>query len=357
MPASELAMMVAPTSSSNHTPSPMNGGQSVTILREYAGSFGPHSIPPQHIFHNCDGGQVAELFGTQEPGDILIIVWGLEHRHLTYTTEVKIEATLRAYFANHRISIEIAPPTLPASHRAKGPVPPNAQKFIDDHTGTPFTFYIRGLTVERKAEILQENFLPTSLDSYLVLDASDFVTDFVFTIDGLNAQPDEQGQKIVEKLIKDKLYTSHEVWSFLHSHHDAIGPNYPVDKIPSLVILSLEARGIWIEGRRGEPGRQGWNIWIAHPTKVPRFHLDWLAALKSAFPIRSGNGFGGVARILDVPFFCKGCKGESHPTTQCPLKEQLGNLLKRPRNDDAARGRTKTRGSRGGRSGRYNGRA
>ncbi|KAK0473335.1 hypothetical protein IW261DRAFT_1569749 [Armillaria novae-zelandiae] len=353
----DIAMMFAPTTTSSQTTSTAFRDESQVIIHtEFNGLLPPHSIAPQHVFHNYDSKQIANLFSSRKPGDILVIVWGLEYRNLTYATEARIGAAIRAFFPNKALNLQIAPPSPPPSYNMKGPLPPTTQRFIVDHTGTPFTFYVCGLEPKMKAEILQEGFLPTSLDSYQILDANDFVTDFVFTIDGLNAPPDEMGQRLVEKMAKDQLYVTNAVWAFLSNHHDAIDPSIPAADVPSLIILSLEARGIWIEGRRGEPGRQAWNIWIAHPTKVPAFHLQWLAALKSAFPIRSASGFGGVARVIDVPFFCKGCKGESHPTSQCPLKEKLGDLLQRPRDAAAQRGKPKSRGGRGGKQGTYNGR-
>ncbi|KAK0467572.1 hypothetical protein IW261DRAFT_1426506 [Armillaria novae-zelandiae] len=355
-PPSELALMVAPTAFAHHMVQPARNRFSVSIYQEQAGMHEPHSIPPQHIFHNCEWTQVTDLFSSQKDGDILIVIWGMEYRNLAYSTEVKIEATLKEYFKNDALNIQITPPVPPPAYQMKGPPPSNHQPFIQDHMGTPFTFYVRGLEPDEKAQILKETFIPTSQDSYLILDATDFVTDFIFTIDGINADPDQTGQSTVEKLLKDRLYTSQKVWSFLANHHDAINLTIPADEIPALVILWLEARGIWIEGRQGEPGRQAWNIWIAHPTKVPSYHLDWLAALRSVFPISNGTGFGGTARIIRIPFFCKGCKGESHPTAQCPLKEQLRAILKRPQDKNAQRGKPKTRGGRGGYLGKANGR-
>ncbi|KAK0495051.1 hypothetical protein EDD18DRAFT_1106891 [Armillaria luteobubalina] len=328
-PAQDLAMMFAPTTMSNQsTPPASRNESSVTILTDVHGPFGPHSIPPQHVFHNYNSSQVAALFSTRQPGDILAMVWGLEYWNLTYATEARLGAALRAFFPNQELHLQITPPCPPPSYHAKGPLPPMAQKFITNHTGTPFTFYIQGLGPKMKAKILHEGFIPTNLDSYQILDTDDFVMDFVFTIDGLNAPHDKNGQKMVEKLLKDQLYVSAAVWSFLLNHHDTIDPSFPTNDIPSLVILLLEARGIWVEGRKGEPGRQAWNIWIVHPMEVPSFHLQWLSALKSAFPIRSGSGFRGMARVIDIPFFCKGCKGESRPTSLCPLKECLGDVLK-----------------------------
>ncbi|KAK0474374.1 hypothetical protein IW261DRAFT_1649974 [Armillaria novae-zelandiae] len=298
----DIAMMFAPTMMSSQTTSTMFRDKSQVIIHtEFNGLLPPHSIAPQHVFHNYDSKQIANLFSLRKPGDILIIVWGLEYC-------------------------------------------------------TPFTFYVHGLEPKMKAEILQEGFLPTSLDLYQILDANNFVTDFVFTIDGLNVPPDEMGHRLVEKMAKDQLYMMNAVWAFLSNHHDAIDPSIPAADVLLLIILSLEARGIWIEGWRGEPGWQAWNIWITHPTKVPAFNLQWLAALKSAFPIQSASGFRGVARVIDVPFFCKGCKGESHPTSQCPLKEQLGDLLQQPRDAATQRGKPKSRGGHGGKQGTYNGR-
>ncbi|KAK0472701.1 hypothetical protein IW261DRAFT_1424055 [Armillaria novae-zelandiae] len=320
---SELAQMVAPMAFATRTAQTARDGYSIIVYREQAGTYGPHTIPPQHIFHNYEWTQVTNLFSSQEEGNILIIVWGMEYKNLTYSTEAKIEATLKEFFENDKLNIQIAPPTPPPTYHLKGPIPPSHQPFIHDHTRTPFTFYVWGLEPEEKAWILKEIFLPMNHDSYLILDARDFVTNFVFTIDGINATPDELGQSTVEKLIKDKLYPSQKVWTFLTNHHDAIDTAIPADEIPVLVILSLKARSLWIEGRRGEPGRLAWNIWIAHPTKIPIYHLDWLAALRSVFPIMNG---------------------ESHPTAQCLLKEQLGSTLKRPRDENALRGKPKPRG-------------
>ncbi|KAK0222654.1 hypothetical protein EDD85DRAFT_796184 [Armillaria nabsnona] len=192
--APDLAEMFALMMSSSHIAThTTRGDQHVTIHREFTGTFGPHSIPPQHVFHNYDCIQVQTLFSTRQPGNILIIVWGLEHRNLTYATEARIEVTLKAFFLNKTLTLQIAPPCPPPSHCIKGPLPPNAQSFIVNHTGTPFTFYVCGLTAKMKAEIICKNFLPTSLDLYQILDADDFVTDFVFTIDDLSAPPDDQG--------------------------------------------------------------------------------------------------------------------------------------------------------------------
>ncbi|PBK88960.1 hypothetical protein ARMGADRAFT_1084067 [Armillaria gallica] len=244
----DLAMMFMPTMSSNLAVMPTRGNHSMTIHREFTGTFGPHSILLQHIFHNCDSAQVNSLFSTQEPGNILIVVWGMKYQNLTYVMETRIKVTIWALLPNGKFMLKIAPPCTLLSHRVKGPLLPNAQKFIVDHTGTLFTFYVCGLIPDLKAEILREVFILTNLDSYQILNASNFVTDFVFMIDRVSALPDDQGQKIVEKLIKDKLYQSATVWSFLQTHHDTIPLSFPIAEIPLLVILSLEARGIWIEG-------------------------------------------------------------------------------------------------------------
>ncbi|KAK0429539.1 hypothetical protein EV421DRAFT_1914487 [Armillaria borealis] len=75
--APDLAEMFAPTTSSSHTATPTTrGDQPITIHREFTGTFGPHSIPPQHVFHNYDSTQVRTLFSTRQPGDILIIDQG-----------------------------------------------------------------------------------------------------------------------------------------------------------------------------------------------------------------------------------------------------------------------------------------
>ncbi|KAK0209795.1 hypothetical protein IW262DRAFT_1302063 [Armillaria fumosa] len=166
---------------------------------------------------------------TTKSRDILIIVWGMECKNLVYSTE-------------------IAPPIPPLTYHMKGQVPFDYQPFIQDHTGTPFTFYVRGLEEEEKALILKEVFIPTNHDLYIVLDAKDFVTNFVFTINDINTAPNTIGQSMVEKLIKDKFYVLQKVWSFLMKHHNAIDPTIPADEVPSLVILSLEVRGIWVEG-------------------------------------------------------------------------------------------------------------
>ncbi|KAK0496495.1 hypothetical protein EDD18DRAFT_1105609 [Armillaria luteobubalina] len=311
LPAQDLAMMFVPTTMSNQSTPPASRNESlVTILTDVHGPFGPHSILPQHVFHNYDSSQVAALFSTRQPGNILAVVWGLEYRNLTYATEARLGAVLRAFFPNQELHLQIVPPCPPPSYHVKGLLPPMVQKH------------------KMKAKILHKGFIPTNLNSYQILDTDDFITDFIFMIDGLNAPHNENGQKMVEKLIKDQLYVSAAIWSFLSNHHDAIDPSFLTNDIPLLIILSLEARGIWVEGRKGELGRQVWNIWIVHPMKVPSFHLQWLSALKSAFPIRSGSGFRGIARVIDIPFFCKGCKGESHPTSLCPLKECLGDVLK-----------------------------
>ncbi len=154
---------------------------------------------------------------------------------------------------------------------------------------------------------------------------------------------------MVEKIIKDKIYTSNKVWDFLHTPHNAISPELALsDELPGLVITLLEVKSIWIEGRGGEPSRQAWNLWISHPMKIPHFHLNWIAVLKSAFLIVNINGYGGKAHAIRVSFFCKGCKGGSHPTSQCPLKEQLGNLLKKLRDKGHQNFRGRNRGGCGG---------
>ncbi|KAK0471745.1 hypothetical protein IW261DRAFT_1571612 [Armillaria novae-zelandiae] len=178
---SELAQMVAPMAFATHTAQMARDGYSVIIYREQAGTYRPHTIPPQHIFHNYEWIQVTNLFSLQEEGDILTIVWGMEYKNLMYSTEAKIEATLKEFFKNDKLDIQIALPTPPPTYHLKGPIPPSHQPFIHDHTGTPFTFYVQGLEPEEKAWILKEIFLPTNHDSYLILDAGDFV----FTIDGV----------------------------------------------------------------------------------------------------------------------------------------------------------------------------
>ncbi|KAK0477679.1 hypothetical protein IW261DRAFT_1566064 [Armillaria novae-zelandiae] len=223
---SKLAQMVAPMAFATCTAQTARDRYFIIIYREQAGTYGPHTIPPQHIFHNYEWTQVTNLFSSQEEGNILIIVWGMEYKNLTYSTEAKIEATLKEFFKNDKLDIQIAPLTPPPADEPQG----------------------SGLEPEEKAWILKEIFLPTNHDSYLILDARDFVTDFVFTIDGINATPDELGQSTVEKLIKDKLYSSQKVWTFLTNHHDTINTAIPADEILVLVILSLEARSLWIEG-------------------------------------------------------------------------------------------------------------
>ncbi|KAK0477656.1 hypothetical protein IW261DRAFT_1565968 [Armillaria novae-zelandiae] len=351
-----LAMMVAPVPSAIQTPQQQQGLQTVTIYREHVGMTEPHTISPQHVFHNYCWEQINDLLSSPDPNDILIVVWGLEFRNLTSTTEQRIENALKAYFETEDLGLQIALPSPPPSYYTKERTAHNAQPFTADHTGTPLPFYVCGLSKEQRAEVLDAEMITTNMDSYIVLDPTDFITDFVFTIDGLNAPSDIQGQRLVEKILKDKLYTTPKVWTFLQSHHDAIDASIPPEDIPFLVILSLEARSLWIEGRNGEPGRQAWNIWMAHPTKIPACHNEWISMLKTAFPIRSGTGFGGTARVIRVPFFCKGCKGGSHPTGQCPMKEKLGDILRRPNEGGASRGRNGGRGGRGGRSGDRGGR-
>ncbi len=56
--------------------------------------------------------------------------------------------------------------------------------------------------------------------------------------------PTEQGQKLVEKLLKDKLYTMNEVGSFLRIHQDTIDLEIPDNQVPSKVILSLVTQSI-----------------------------------------------------------------------------------------------------------------
>ncbi|KAK0473527.1 hypothetical protein EDD18DRAFT_1117352 [Armillaria luteobubalina] len=310
-PSSDLALMFAPTSSLNITPAAANKDDgSISIYKEFTGSFEPHSIPPQHVFHNYDLEQINMLFRTQVPGNILIIMWGLEYKDLTYMTEARIEATIKTFFQRENLMLQIAPPSPPPSYKAKGPTLPKAQKFVEDHTGTPFTFYVHKLSPKMKDTLLHEGFLPTTLNSYQVLDASDFITDFIFTIDG------------IKKIIKDKLYQSLAIRSFLQVHHNAIDPSVPINEIPSLVILSLEAWAIWIEGSKDEKENQAG---------------------------RPGtSGLHTQPRTIDILFFCKGCKGESHPTMQCPLKVQLGLILKKPYRDGAPRGCSKGKGSWGG---------
>ncbi|KAK0452736.1 uncharacterized protein EV420DRAFT_1645587 [Desarmillaria tabescens] len=253
---------------------------------------------------------------------------GPQYRNLRSAHEARLDATLRTYFAGDaKVEYKIASPFPPPCYFTNGIAGPKEQPFIKDHTGTPFMFYLHGLSGKQRTRLLSDMVIPTNFETYMILDPTDFISDFAFTIDGLNAPPTEQGQKMVEKLLKDKLYMTDKVWTFLSSHHDAIPPSVHDDKVLAMVILSLIARSIWIEGRCGEPGCQGWNIWIPHPSKIPCHHVEWLNMLKSAFPIRTGSGFGGTARLIKVPFFCKGCKGTSHPTMQCPIKEQLGDLL------------------------------
>lgn len=83
--------------------------------------------------------------------------------------------------------------------------------------------------------------IPTNIETYLIVNLSDFILDFAFTINGLNASPTEQGQKLVENLLKDKLYTADKVWSFLGNHCDAINSEIPSKQVPFKVILSLIA--------------------------------------------------------------------------------------------------------------------
>ncbi|KAK0489654.1 hypothetical protein EDD18DRAFT_1110008 [Armillaria luteobubalina] len=240
-PSSDLALMFTPTSSLNIITATAKDDGSVSIYKEFMGSFEPHSIPPQHIFHNYDLEQINTLFRSQAPGDILIIMWGLEYKDLTYTTEARIKATIKTFFQMENLTLHITLPSPPLLYKAKGPTLLKVQKFMEDHTGTPFMFYVQGLSLKMKDTLIHEGFLPTTLSSYQVLDASDFVTDFAFTIDGVSAPPNEQGQQLVEKIVKDKLYQSPAVQAFLQAHHDAIDPLIPINKIPSLIILSLEA--------------------------------------------------------------------------------------------------------------------
>ncbi|KAK0211413.1 hypothetical protein IW262DRAFT_1301741 [Armillaria fumosa] len=110
---------------------------------------------------------------------------------------------------------------------------------------------------------------------------------------------------MVEKLFKDNVYKTKAVWNFLHAHHDAINPLIFPAKIPAMIIMSMTAWIIWIEDREESPGRQAWNIWIAHSTWILHFHLEWIAALESAFPIRTNDEENGEAHVLRVPFFGK----------------------------------------------------
>ncbi|KAK0433682.1 hypothetical protein EV421DRAFT_1376188 [Armillaria borealis] len=350
--SSNFAQMFAPTTSAGHSLPERQYSPPITILGEHAGSYGPHTIAPHHVFLNYCPDQIDTLYSAQQPGDILIIIWGKEYRHLTMASEYKLEAMLKTYFQGEQVDFKIAVPH-PREEQPLGGYQNRANK---DHTGAPFPFYIRGLTPEQKARILDDAFIPTNFDSYIIMDPSDFITDFAFTVDGVDAPPTIQGQRLVEKLVKDKIYASNRVWTFLRTHHDAVGPAIPHERIPAMVITSMEARGIWIEGRGGEPGRQAWNMWIAHPTKIPAFHLDWIAALKSALPTKSGVGVDGEVHAIRVPFFCKGCKGGSHPTSQCPLKAQLGEVLKKPQEEGIRKQRNGNRGGRGGRTGTYGGR-
>ncbi|KAK0463358.1 hypothetical protein IW261DRAFT_1427711 [Armillaria novae-zelandiae] len=237
-PALNLAMMVAPAPSTNPAP------QSITIYCDQVGMNEPHTISPQHVFHNYCWEQINELQSSLDPNDILIIVWGLEFWNLTLTMEQQIENTLKAYFKIDNLGLQIAAPCLLTC----SPSPLTT-------TGTPLPFYIHGLS-EEQADILDVAMILTSLDSYIVLDPSNFIMDFVFTINGLNALSDIQGQHLVEKVLKDKLYTTPKVWSFLQSHHDAIDPSIPPEDVPFLVILSLEARSLWIKGQNSELGHQ-----------------------------------------------------------------------------------------------------
>lgn len=66
---------------------------------------------------------------------------------------------------------------------------PKEQPFLKDHMGTPFTFYIWGLSKGQKAKLLNAMVIPTNFKTYLILDPVDFILDFAFTIDGLNAPP------------------------------------------------------------------------------------------------------------------------------------------------------------------------
>lgn len=234
------------------------------------------------------------MYSTQQPGDVLIIIWGKEYRHLTMASELRLEATLKMYFREEQVDFKIAVPH-PREELPSGGYQNRASK---DHTGVPFPFYVRGLTPKQKERLLEDAFIPTNFDSYIVLDPSDFITDFAFTVDGINAPPTLQGQCFIEKLVKDKIYASNKVWTFLRTHHDAIPSSFPPEEIPAIVIMSMEARGIWIEGRGGEPGRQAWNMWIPHPMKILCFHIDWIAALKSALPTKNSEGVDGEAHPI-----------------------------------------------------------
>ncbi|KAK0497127.1 hypothetical protein EDD18DRAFT_1351949 [Armillaria luteobubalina] len=171
----------------------------------------PYTISLQHVFHNDCWDQINDILSASDPNDILIIVWGLEFRNLTSATEMRIEAAIKAYFKNDGLTLQVAPPSPPQSFYVKERLAPNAQPYIADHTGTPVTFYVRGLFPGQCAELLDAAMIPTSLDSYLVLDPTDFITDFVFTIDGISAPVDEQGQRLVEKFLKDKMHETPKI--------------------------------------------------------------------------------------------------------------------------------------------------
>ncbi|KAK0489850.1 hypothetical protein EDD18DRAFT_1359167 [Armillaria luteobubalina] len=148
------------------------------------------------------------------------------------------------------------------------------------------------------------------MDSYIILDSSDFIMDFTFTVNGVDAPTSEQGQHFVAKLVKDRLYASNNVYNFLHAHHDTIDPSYTPQEIPGLVVMALQTWSIWIEGQNGGP------------------------VLTAALPLKNGdNNANEEVHAIQVPFFCKGCKGTSHPTTQCPLKVQLEDILKKPQEE------------------------
>ncbi|KAK0209767.1 hypothetical protein IW262DRAFT_1302044 [Armillaria fumosa] len=169
------------------------------------------------------------------------------------------------------------------------------------HFGTPFIIYIRGLTPDQKA-------------------------------------------RVVEKLLKDVLYASASIRTFLMSNYDAIPNDVSNDRVLARVILSLIACAYWIEGRNGGLGCQAWNIWIAHPTRVVVRHQNWIKELFKVFPIYSADGFSGTTKPLTYPFFCQGCKGGNHATVQCSYQKilELGAPLRADMPEDKDEGMPST---------------
>ena len=192
----------------------------------------------------------------------------------------------------------------------------NRSEYTEHRPVTPY--YIGGITRLQRRQLFFWDCWATPKTAFFILPKSDFVTDYIMTLENTFLDDDDASIAKVTSALMTTIMAdeSHSFENFVEEHHDAAHSHFTTEDILDTIVGKMEVVPFQIIEKGATITL--FNVYAPSPTIDADAHAEWIALFRDRT-----YEFYGTANAK-YPYTCGTCYSQDHPTGKCPFHDLPG---------------------------------